>query len=81
MAKTAYNISLKGYVGEADFDRITVDRHFAGNDSKQVKLVLDFGEFRSICCRSLDGGISVLNYDVLDVCFSFLCHDFEVFDV
>lgn len=29
MAKTTYNISLKGYVGGSDFDRSTVDRELA----------------------------------------------------
>ena len=29
MSKTAYHISLKGYVGGYDFDRSTVDRELA----------------------------------------------------
>lgn len=38
MAKTAYNIQLKGYIGCYDFDRSTVDRELARNDGKQVIL-------------------------------------------
>lgn len=41
MAKTAYNISLKGYVGGCDFDRSTVDRELAKNDGKQVNVLID----------------------------------------
>lgn len=41
MAKTAYNISLKGYVGGADFDRTTVDRELAKNNGKQVNVLID----------------------------------------
>lgn len=41
MPKTAYNISLKGYVGGADFDRTTVDRELAKNDGKQVNVLID----------------------------------------
>ncbi len=36
MSKTAYNITLKGYVGGYDFDRSTVDRELAQNEGKQV---------------------------------------------
>jgi len=41
MPKTAYNISLKGYVGGCDFDRNTVDRELAKNDGKQVNVLID----------------------------------------
>ena len=41
MSKTAYNISLKGYVGGYDFDRATVDRELAKNDGKQVNVLID----------------------------------------
>lgn len=41
MAKTAYHISLKGYVGGYDFDRSTVDRELAKNDGKQVNVLID----------------------------------------
>ena len=41
MSKTAYNISLKGYVGGYDFDRATVDKELAKNDGKQVNVLID----------------------------------------
>jgi ATP-dependent protease ClpP protease subunit len=41
MSKTAYNISLKGYVGGYDFDRSTVDRELAKNEGKQVNVLID----------------------------------------
>lgn len=41
MSKTAYNISLKGYVGGSDFDRSTVDRTLAENEGKQVNVLID----------------------------------------
>ena len=41
MPKTAYNISLKGYVGGSDFDRNTVYRELAKNDGKQVNVLID----------------------------------------
>ena len=41
MSKTAYNISLKGYVGGADFDRSTVDSELAKNEGKQVNVLID----------------------------------------
>lgn len=41
MSKTAYNISLKGYVGGYDFDRATVDRELAKNEGKQVNVLID----------------------------------------
>ena len=41
MSKTAYHISLKGYVGGYDFDRSTVDRELAKNDGKQVNVLID----------------------------------------
>lgn len=41
MAKTTYNISLKGYVGGSDFDRSTVDRELARHDGKQVNVLID----------------------------------------
>lgn len=41
MPKTAYNISLKGYVGGADFDRTTVDKTLAQNEGKQVNVLID----------------------------------------
>ncbi len=41
MPKTAYNISLKGYVGGADFDRTTVDKTLAQNEGKRVNVLID----------------------------------------
>ena len=41
MSKTAYNISLKGYVGGYDFDRNTVDSVLAKNEGKQVNVLID----------------------------------------
>ena len=41
MAKTTYNISLKGYVGGSDFDRSTVDPELALHDGKQVNVLID----------------------------------------
>ena len=41
MSKTAYHISLKGYVGGYDFDRTTVDRELAKNEGKQVNVLID----------------------------------------
>lgn len=41
MPKTAYNISLKGYVGGLDFDRSTVDRELAKNAGKEVNVLID----------------------------------------
>lgn len=41
MPKIAYNISLKGYVGGADFDRTTVDKTLAQNEGKQVNVLID----------------------------------------
>ena len=41
MSKTTYNIQLKGYVGGYDFDRATVDKELAKNDSKQVNVLID----------------------------------------
>ncbi len=41
MSKTAYNITLKDYVGGEDFDRKTVDRTLADNDGKQVNVLID----------------------------------------
>ena len=41
MPKTAYHISLKGYVGGYDFDRATVDKELAKNEGKQVNVLID----------------------------------------
>ena len=41
MSKTAYQISLKGYVGGYDFDRSTVDKELAKNEGKQVNVLID----------------------------------------
>lgn len=41
MPKTAYNISLKGYVGGADFDRMTVDKTLSQNEGKRVNVLID----------------------------------------
>lgn len=41
MAKTAYHISLKGYVGGLDFDRSTVDSTLAKNEGKAVNVLID----------------------------------------
>lgn len=39
--KTAYHISVKGYVGGYDFYRSTVDRELAKNEGKQVNVLID----------------------------------------
>lgn len=41
MSKTAYHISLKGYVGGSDFDRSTVDCTLAENEGKTVNVLID----------------------------------------
>ncbi len=41
MPKTIYHISLKGYVGGADFDRSKVDRTLAENSAKEVNVLID----------------------------------------
>ena len=41
MAKTTYNISLKGYVGGADFDRKAVDKTLAEHSGKPVNVLID----------------------------------------
>lgn len=41
MSKTAYHISLKGYVGGYDFDRATVDKELAKNEGKAVNVLID----------------------------------------
>lgn len=41
MSKTAYNISLKGYVGGSDFDSKTVDSTLAANEGKSVNVLID----------------------------------------
>lgn len=41
MSKTAYHISLKGYVGGYDFDRATVEKELAKNEGKQVNVLID----------------------------------------
>lgn len=41
MAKIAYHISLKGYVGGFDFDRSTVDSTLAKNEGKEVNVLID----------------------------------------
>lgn len=41
MSKTAYNITLKGYVGGYDFDRATVDKELAKNEGKEVNVLID----------------------------------------
>lgn len=46
MAKTAYDIQLKGYVGSYDFDRTTVDRELARNDGKQINVLMTVSEAR-----------------------------------
>lgn len=68
MPKTAYNISLKGYVGGADFDRTTVDKTLAQNEGKCVKVLIDSlggslatGMSISAAFRAIDSG-DVRNY-------------------
>lgn len=41
MSRTAYNITLKGYVGGTDFDRKTVDTTLAQNEGKRVNVLID----------------------------------------
>ena len=45
MSKTAYHITLKGYVGGYDFDRSTVDKELAKNEGKQVNANQRDGSF------------------------------------
>ena len=40
MAKTAYNIELKGYVGGAGFDRNAVDKTLAEYSGKPVNVLI-----------------------------------------
>ena len=53
ISKTAYNITLKGYVGGYDFDRSTVDRELAKNEGKQVN---DCKGTVLLCCKPKDFG-------------------------
>ena len=41
MSKTAYHISLKGFVGGADFDRNYVDFLLAQNSEQSVSVLID----------------------------------------
>lgn len=41
MAKTAYNIQLKGYVGGVDFNRKAVDSMLANQSGKRVNVLID----------------------------------------
>ena len=41
MSKTAYNISLKGYVGGLDFDRSKVDKELAKNEGQEINVLID----------------------------------------
>ena len=41
MPKTAYNISLKGYVGGLDFDRSKVDKELAKHEGKEINVLID----------------------------------------
>lgn len=41
MAKTAYNIQLKGYVEGADFDRKAVDTMLDSQSGKRVNVLID----------------------------------------
>lgn len=41
MAKTAYNIQLKGYVCGADFDRKAVDKTLAEHSGMPVNVLID----------------------------------------
>ncbi len=41
MSKTAYNITLKGYIGGYYFNRTTVDCELAKNDGKQMTVLID----------------------------------------
>ena len=41
MPKTAYNTSLKGYVGGYDFDRSKVDKELAKNEGKEINVLID----------------------------------------
>ena len=41
MSKTAYHISLEGYVGGYDFDRSDVDAILAENEGKRVNVLID----------------------------------------
>lgn len=41
MPKTAYNISLKGYVGGLDLDRSKVDKELAKHEGKEINVLID----------------------------------------
>lgn len=41
MAKTTYNLQLKGYVGGEDFDRKAVDSMLASQSGKHVNVLID----------------------------------------
>ena len=41
MAKTTYNLQLKGYVGGEDFDRKVVDSMLASQSGKHVNVLID----------------------------------------
>ncbi|MBD5505636.1 MAG: Clp protease ClpP [Lachnospiraceae bacterium] len=41
MSTTAYNISLKGYVGGLDFDRSKVDKELAKNEGQEINVLID----------------------------------------
>ena len=41
MSPTAYHISLKGYVGDYDFDHSTVDSTLVKNEGKEVNVLID----------------------------------------
>lgn len=41
MPQTTYNISLKGYVGCADFGRTTIDDVLAKHSGKQINALID----------------------------------------
>ena len=54
MSKTAYNISLKGYVGGYDFDRNYVDYFLAKNAGKEVNVQIgSLADYRDECIANL----------------------------
>jgi len=55
MSKTAYNISLKGYVGGADFDRKAIDSILANRSGKCWLCVV--GASWSLSQRQFNRGI------------------------
>ena len=68
MAKTAYNISLKGNVGGANFAYTTVDREISKNDGKQVNVLID--SFGGSLATDLSISVAFKNHGNVNVHFA-----------